>query len=388
MCPGRPGAAREGDPKLANKWSVGMGERETDIVLPPEREVNIPEHGSYFTDGSSCVGTGSAAMVILSPTRRNGTPRTHGVLIFTATNNEAEYEALLAGLRIAARMGVRNLEANVDSRLVANHVLGEYVAKEDNMVQYLDKTKSLIQGFDESPFGKFLGHGSGASDLSGKTIVLRGCPCGFMRMHLRTTSCGGEEDRAFTELTPITSPLGHSTSGYRHRWTVPLQLGARIEIPYRGHRLLSPNGLRQKRLTQSTGNQAGGVEELSHVLWAPFAQPLKVSTGDTPFSLLWDGRAVYAAEIGKCQIFVRGGKYTNQMDDERVIDLEHIGGKAATKRIREEKAKLKMKGYYDAKVRGVSFRPGDFVYRANDASHAEGEEEQGSWDQRGNKEPD
>ncbi|GKD47564.1 reverse transcriptase domain-containing protein, partial [Tanacetum coccineum] len=67
---------------------------------------------------------------------------------FTATNNEAEYEALLAGLRIAARMGVRNLEANVDSRLVANHVLGEYVAKEDNMVQYLDKTKSLIQGFD------------------------------------------------------------------------------------------------------------------------------------------------------------------------------------------------------------------------------------------------
>ncbi|GJX53975.1 reverse transcriptase domain-containing protein [Tanacetum coccineum] len=39
-------------------------------------------------------------------------------------------------------------EANVDSRLVANHVLGEYVAKEDNMIQYLDKTKSLIQGFD------------------------------------------------------------------------------------------------------------------------------------------------------------------------------------------------------------------------------------------------
>lgn len=67
---------------------------------------------------------------------------------FTTTNTEAEYEALIAGLRIATRMGVRNLEANFDSRLVANHVLGEYVAKEDNMVQYHDKTKSLIQGFD------------------------------------------------------------------------------------------------------------------------------------------------------------------------------------------------------------------------------------------------
>nr|GFB78688.1 reverse transcriptase domain-containing protein [Tanacetum cinerariifolium] len=51
-------------------------------------------------------------------------------------------------LRIVTLMGARNLEANVDSRLVANHVLGEYVAKEDNMVQYLNKTKSLIQGFD------------------------------------------------------------------------------------------------------------------------------------------------------------------------------------------------------------------------------------------------
>ena len=67
---------------------------------------------------------------------------------FTATNNEAEYEALIAGLRIAARMGVRNLEANVDSRLVANQVSGGYEAKEENMIQYLEKTKSLIQGFD------------------------------------------------------------------------------------------------------------------------------------------------------------------------------------------------------------------------------------------------
>nr|GEW09963.1 reverse transcriptase domain-containing protein [Tanacetum cinerariifolium] len=45
---------------------------------------------------------------------------------FAATNNEAEYEALIAGLRIATRMGTCNLEANVDSRLVVNHVLGEY----------------------------------------------------------------------------------------------------------------------------------------------------------------------------------------------------------------------------------------------------------------------
>ncbi|GJS85765.1 ribonuclease H-like domain-containing protein [Tanacetum coccineum] len=41
---------------------------------------------------------------------------------FDATNNEAEYEALIAGLKIAEQMGVKNLQANVDSRLVANQV--------------------------------------------------------------------------------------------------------------------------------------------------------------------------------------------------------------------------------------------------------------------------
>nr|GEX83745.1 reverse transcriptase domain-containing protein [Tanacetum cinerariifolium] len=33
-------------------------------------------------------------------------------------------------------------------------------------------------------------------------------------------------------------------------------------------------------------------------------------------------------------------------------------------------AKSKMMKYYNARVRGVTFKPGDFVYRSNDASHA------------------
>nr|GFB75402.1 reverse transcriptase domain-containing protein [Tanacetum cinerariifolium] len=38
--------------------------------------------------------------------------------------------------------------------------------------------------------------------------------------------------------------------------------------------------------------------------------------------------------------------------------------------IREAKAKLKMTKYYNTRIRGVTFRPGDFVYRINEASHA------------------
>nr|GEY72400.1 reverse transcriptase domain-containing protein [Tanacetum cinerariifolium] len=66
---------------------------------------------------------------------------------FTASNNEAEYEALVVGLRIAARMAVQNVKVSVDSKLVAIQVLGTYVAKEDNMVKYLKIGKSLVSGF-------------------------------------------------------------------------------------------------------------------------------------------------------------------------------------------------------------------------------------------------
>ncbi|GJS06255.1 reverse transcriptase domain-containing protein [Tanacetum coccineum] len=66
---------------------------------------------------------------------------------FDATNNEAEYEALIAGLKIAEQLGVKNLQVNVDSRLVANQVNGTYVAKENDMVRYLEKVKTFINNF-------------------------------------------------------------------------------------------------------------------------------------------------------------------------------------------------------------------------------------------------
>nr|GEW39337.1 reverse transcriptase domain-containing protein [Tanacetum cinerariifolium] len=66
---------------------------------------------------------------------------------FDATNNEAKYEALIAGLMIAERMGAKNLQANVDSRLLVNQVNETYVAKEADMIRYLEKVRILTSGF-------------------------------------------------------------------------------------------------------------------------------------------------------------------------------------------------------------------------------------------------
>jgi ribonuclease HI len=150
------------------KWSVFLGEYNISyrprtaikgqiladfIVEKPDTDtplatskIELKEPWILFTDGSSCADGSGAGLILTDP---EGIEFTYALRFeFTATNNEAEYEALLAGLRIAIQMGVRNLEANVDSKLVANHVLGEYVAKDEHMIQYLEKTKSLIQSFD------------------------------------------------------------------------------------------------------------------------------------------------------------------------------------------------------------------------------------------------
>jgi transposase InsO family protein len=111
------------------------------------------------------------------------------------------------------------------------------------------------------------------------------------------------------------------------------------------------------------------VEELSHVLWA-HRTTIKSSTGDTPFSLVYGTEAVIPAEIWMPTIRTAEVNITTN-DEERRVDLNLLEERRERTAICEAKAKSKMKGYYDAKVRSTSFRRGDFVYRANDASHAE-----------------
>ncbi|KAK0602972.1 hypothetical protein LWI29_000043 [Acer saccharum] len=66
---------------------------------------------------------------------------------FKATNNQAEYEALLAGLRVCIALGADELEIFSDSQVVVNQVLDEYQAREEHMIAYLDIAKRLLRKF-------------------------------------------------------------------------------------------------------------------------------------------------------------------------------------------------------------------------------------------------
>ena len=64
-------------------------------------------------------------------------------LEFHASNNEAEYEALVAGLRLAHGLKIRNIHAYCDSQLVASQFSGEYEARDERMDAYLKLVQNL-----------------------------------------------------------------------------------------------------------------------------------------------------------------------------------------------------------------------------------------------------
>ncbi|XP_074326994.1 uncharacterized protein LOC141664915 [Apium graveolens] len=64
-------------------------------------------------------------------------------------NNEAEYEALIAGLGLARAMRAKNLKVCEDSRLVVAQVNGEFEAKDDTIAKYPRVVKGILTQFDE-----------------------------------------------------------------------------------------------------------------------------------------------------------------------------------------------------------------------------------------------
>ncbi|XP_021991866.1 uncharacterized protein LOC110888658 [Helianthus annuus] len=113
---------------------------------------DIPESSTtrqtwkLYTDGSSRGKGSGAGLMLISP---DEIQLMYALRFdFEFSNNEAEYEALLAGLRMAQSMGATRVDAYVDSLLVNNQVNETYEAKDDSMAKYLAKTKELIASFD------------------------------------------------------------------------------------------------------------------------------------------------------------------------------------------------------------------------------------------------
>ncbi|GKE39990.1 reverse transcriptase domain-containing protein [Tanacetum coccineum] len=123
-----------------------VGRPEDDpLDTPMEAKEELSDPWTLFIDGSSCIDGSGAGLILINP---KGAEFSYALrFMFDATNNEAEYEALIVGLRIMEQMGIKCIQANAGSRLVANQVNGSYIAKEPDMIQYLEKVKTLAGNF-------------------------------------------------------------------------------------------------------------------------------------------------------------------------------------------------------------------------------------------------
>ncbi|GAV64630.1 RVT_3 domain-containing protein [Cephalotus follicularis] len=96
-------------------------------------------------DGSSCVSESGAGLMLTSS---DGWTLEYALRFgFKATNNEAEWKALIAGLTIAKHLEVQKLETSSDSQLVVGVVRGEYKAREDTITKYFAHVQILKSAF-------------------------------------------------------------------------------------------------------------------------------------------------------------------------------------------------------------------------------------------------
>ncbi|XP_056864059.1 uncharacterized protein LOC130511199 [Raphanus sativus] len=100
---------------------------------------------TLYVDGSSNVRGAGMGLVLTSPT---GESASRAVCCnFKSTNNEAEYEAVIAGLTLAKQMGVEDIQVFSDSQLIISQVQGDYQAKDPSMIRYLSVAKRLLDMF-------------------------------------------------------------------------------------------------------------------------------------------------------------------------------------------------------------------------------------------------
>ena len=101
---------------------------------------------SIHTDGSSNQHVGGADVVIKTP--EGDKIECMIRLDFPTTNNEAEYEALVAGLNLAKAVGVENMIIHCDSQVITSQINGDYECRNERMKKYLEEVKNQISSLE------------------------------------------------------------------------------------------------------------------------------------------------------------------------------------------------------------------------------------------------
>ncbi|KAJ3688919.1 hypothetical protein LUZ61_018083 [Rhynchospora tenuis] len=126
--------------------------------FPDEQSLSVEGKESgwvMFFDGSSAIQPSKrpemprirAGVGLVFITPQGGILRHSIALTEPCTNNEAEYEALIAGLELAIEMDIKEMKVCGDSQLILNQVEGIFEVKKPELVKYHERAQELMAKF-------------------------------------------------------------------------------------------------------------------------------------------------------------------------------------------------------------------------------------------------
>lgn len=105
-----------------------------------------------YTDGAARGNPGPAGIGVVIYNENNEVIDQHCRFLGTATNNVAEYEALVAGLELAKKYLPCSVQVHMDSELVVRQMLGRYRVKNEQLIVYFNSATKLKSHFEAISF--------------------------------------------------------------------------------------------------------------------------------------------------------------------------------------------------------------------------------------------
>ncbi|GJT94441.1 reverse transcriptase domain-containing protein [Tanacetum coccineum] len=373
-------------------------ERPEDDTLdtPMEDREELSDPWVLFTDGSSCIDGSGAGLIITNP---EGMEFTYALRFrFNATNNEAKYEALIAGLRIAGQMGIQNLQANVDSKLVANqeksidekevlavveeeghtwmtpvyeYLTEEILPEEKRKARVVRRKAGSMHSEPRSAVAKALrsGYYWPTMHMDARNLIRKCCDCQSGKVKFLIVVMDYFTKRI--KAKPVVTITGTQVKKFVWK-NVVCRFGLPGEIIFDNEKQFKDNPFKDwcekliirhcfasvkhpqanglvERANRSLGEgikarlgkkTKNWVEEISHVLWAHRTMN-KSSNGETPFSLTYGAEAIIPVEIGMPTL--RTAEIDMIKNNEALgIDLDLLEEKREQAAIQEARSKAKM----------------------------------------------
>nr|GEU78405.1 reverse transcriptase domain-containing protein [Tanacetum cinerariifolium] len=337
--------------KLA-QYSVKLGAY--NITYDPHSAIkgqkDCKEEWILYTYGASSVKGSGAGLVLINPTK---TEYTYSLrLNFESTNNQVEYEALLAGLQIAKKIRAKEyiscFKNFKNQNIPQNKIQKADVLRKLASVAFNHLTKEVLVETLDVP-SMYVEDVNAIFEEKGETWMtpivncLERGPCSKGTIGQR---CTGKQEKKYImgngcARTPLESPR-------KVKFII-------VAIDY------FTKWIEAKLLAKTTG------KEVKKIVW----DNIVCRNGETLYNLTFESEAVISIEIGMPTHRTMMIKEGEANEEEIRLNLDLLKERREAAAVQEARYKVKMEQYYNKRVRPVSFKVGEYVYRKNEASRVE-----------------